>query len=418
MTLRTVLHTFVSRFLILILNFGVIIFTTNMWGSEGKGVISLLIADLAIVCFFSNVLVGSSISYFASRIKQEKLLLLSYAWSVIISIVVPYCVTYSHSQEHLWYLMAISLAFSLLTANINLFVGQQKISLFNIYTILQQVVLIGVLLLFIFIFKQKSIETYFLCQLLTYIILFATSTYSLLKDCSIRLFTFSKEAFIDMFHYGWKNQLSAFMQFLNNRLSYYFLSNIQGLSSVGIYSIGVAFSEAIWTISRSLAVILYSEIVNTDEETDTIERTKFSLKICFILSVISIGLMLCIPDWIYTKIFGKDFSETKSIIYFLSPGILAISVSNIIGHYFSGTNQLRILNVKSLVGLAFTVLLSIILIPKFGITGACIATTISYLISSGILFWKFYSTTNFSFSDYGISKKEILILMQNLKKSK
>ena len=38
-----------------------------MWGSEGKGSISIVIANAAIVGFFSNILAGSSISYFASK---------------------------------------------------------------------------------------------------------------------------------------------------------------------------------------------------------------------------------------------------------------------------------------------------------------------------------------------------------------
>ena len=45
---NTIVKTFISRFLILILNFGLVVYTTNMWGSEGKGVVSIVIADLTI----------------------------------------------------------------------------------------------------------------------------------------------------------------------------------------------------------------------------------------------------------------------------------------------------------------------------------------------------------------------------------
>jgi O-antigen/teichoic acid export membrane protein len=88
--------------------------------------------------------------------------------------------------------------------------------------------------------------------------------------------------------------------------------------------------------------------------------------------------MLLIPAELYSMIFGKDFSQTKEIILFLSPGILAIAVSNIIGYYFAGINKLRILNVKAIIGLIFTVVSSLYIIPKWGIRGACIVTSISY----------------------------------------
>ena len=85
----TILKTFFSRFLILILSFGLVIFSTQFWGSEGKGSISIVIANAAIVSFFSSIFAGSSTSYFASKFKTEQILLYSYVWSVVTGICVP-----------------------------------------------------------------------------------------------------------------------------------------------------------------------------------------------------------------------------------------------------------------------------------------------------------------------------------------
>ena len=86
---QTIIQTFLSRFLILALNFGLVIFTTNFWGSEGKGIISLVIADLAIVGFFTNIFVGSSVTYFAPKLKKEQILLYAYIWSIIAGVAIP-----------------------------------------------------------------------------------------------------------------------------------------------------------------------------------------------------------------------------------------------------------------------------------------------------------------------------------------
>lgn len=184
------------------------------------------------------------------------------------------------------------------------------------------------------------------------------------------------------------------------------LSAITGIASVGVFSIGVAFSESVWTISRSVSVILYSDIVNTADRQEAIKNTKFALKISFLLSLVLLLLMIAIPSWVYSSIFGKDFTGVKQIILYLSPGILAIASSNIVGHYFSAINQLRILNIKSFVGLFFTLALSLLLIPKFGILGACIATSVSYIVSSVILFYEFYKTSPFHVSDFWLTKHE------------
>ena len=111
-------------------------------------------------------------------------------------------------------------------------------------------------------------------------------------------------------------------------------------------------------------------------------------------------------------IFGKEFRNTKEIMLLLSPGIFAIAVSDMVGHYFSGMRELKILNVKSIVGLIVTVVFSFIAIPRWGILGACIATTSSYLVSAFLLFRKFYGATTFSLKDYLVSKEEIQLLKE------
>lgn len=415
---NTILKTFISRFLILVLNFGLVIYSTNMWGSEGKGVISIVIADLAIISFFANIFVGSSMSYFASKFKTEEILPFAYIWSLLIGILIPVIFTFNHASEYSNYLIALSVLSSLLAANVNLFVGQQNIKMFNLYTVLQQIVHIIFIAIIVYLIKITSVNAYFMAQISCFGVLFLGSIFQVFKNCDFKRISLSKEVCGKLFDYGWKTQLSAFLQFLNNRLSFYFLEYFKGIVSVGIFSVGVAFSEAIWTVSRSLSVILYADVVNNKSYNEAIEKTKISLRVSFLVTLLFITVMLFIPSQIYSMIFGKDFSETKEIVLFLSPGILAIAVSNIIGYYFAGINKLRILNVKSLIGLVFTVISSFYIIPRWGIRGACMITSVSYCLSSGLLFWRFYQITEFRFQDFILSKTEVALLLNKVLKKK
>ncbi|MGO4707731.1 polysaccharide biosynthesis C-terminal domain-containing protein [Chryseobacterium sp. 2TAF14] len=414
-----VVQTFISRFLILILSFGLVIFSTNMWGSEGKGTISIVIANVALVSFFSSIFSGSSTSYFARKFKVEQVLAYSYLWSLIIGTAVPLIFSFAAIQnEFLYYLIGISVLSSLLSTNISLFIGTQNIRFFNIYTVLQQLVHVLFLLILIYIVQLKDVSVYFLAQIFCLLCLFLTSLFLILKKCKFSEFSFSKPVFINMFEYGWKTQLSAFIQFLNYRLSFYFLEYFEGIAAVGIFSIGITFSEAIWTITRSIAVVLYSDVVNSESREESIAKTKSSLKLSFTLMLVFFLGILIIPGFAYSFIFGKEFSETKTIMLLLAPGILAIAVSDMIGYYFSGIKELKILNIKSIVGLLITVGFSFFAIPKWGIWGACFVTTFSYVVSAAILFWKFYKSTDFNIKDYIISKPGINSLIKTFSKKR
>jgi len=409
-----IVQTFISRFLILILNFGLVIYSTNMWGSDGKGIISIVIANITIVSFVTNIFSGSSVTYFASKQKTEQILLYSYLWSVIVGVLIPLVLSLFQDSEYTFYLVGLSVLSAFLTTNINLFVGQRNIKMFNLYTILQQALHIIFLAILIYGFNYLSVTTYFIAQMWCLGVLFLVSSYQVLKTCQLSKIRFSGKIQKLIFSYGWKTQLSAFIQFLNYRLSFYFLEFYKGIASVGIFSIGVAFSEAIWTVSRSLSVVLYSDVVNSNNENEILIKAKTSLKISFLITLGFIIFVVLLPSQFYTIIFGKDFSQTKKIILLLSPGILSIAVSNIIGFYFAGINKLRILNVKSIIGLIFTLIASVFVIPKWGIVGACIVTSISYCLSSSVLFWKFYQITDFRVKDFFFSRLEIKIMTQKL----
>lgn len=403
----TILKTFVSRFLILILSFGLVIFSTQFWGSEGKGTISIVIANAAIVSFFSSIFAGSSTSYFASKFKTEQILIYSYAWSVLTGITVPLLFSFSEIQStYIFHLIGISVFSAFLSVNVNVFIGMRNIKMFNIYTVLQQLLHVIFLFGFIFILNLKDVSSYFTAQIFCLAILFLLSFFQIIKKCTPSNFKFSSEVFKNMFDYGWKNQLSALIQFLNYRLSFYFLEHYEGISAVGIFSVGITFAEAIWTITRSIAVVLYSEVINSKSKAESILKTKHSLKLSFNLMLIFILGIIIIPASVYEVIFGSAFRDTKQIMLILSPGIFAIAVSDMVGYYFSGIKELKILNIKSIAGLFVTVILSIILIPKYGIYGAGISTVASYCLSALILFYHFYRSTTFNFKDFLISKTD------------
>ena len=414
MNQNIVLQTFFSRFLVLLLNFGLVIYTVNLWGSDGKGAISMVIADLTIISFFTNIFVGSTVSYYASKFKTEQILPVAYLWSLLSGVLIATAFSFVHPSEYSVHLLILSVIAALLTTNINLFIGKKNVHLFNLYSVAQYLIHFVFILIIVYAVRVNSVSVYFTAQILCLGILYLISTVQIMRHCNFTLISVSKSIVRQLFQYGWKTQLSAFLQFLNYRLSFYFLESFKGIVSVGIFSVGVVFAEAIWMVSRSLSVILYSDLVNNSNPDYAIAKTKAAIRVSFFVTLLFLLIMLIIPAQFYAVIFGEDFIQTKQIVVLLSPGILAIAVSNIIGYYFAGINKLKILNVKSIIGLLITIVASYYIVPRWGIIGACVVTTISYCISSAILFWRFYQLTDFNMKDFLFSKSEIALIVNRI----
>jgi O-antigen/teichoic acid export membrane protein len=406
MYLSNIFKTIASKAAILIINFLLVIITTHLWGTEGRGMISILIADISIIAIFNNVLGGSSVSFFTPKLGVNKLIMPAYLWIFILTPVVAITINILQSHGNLYYLMILAVLNSLVAAHYMIFAGKENFKLFNIFSLLVPILTLVFILLFVFIFKYKSVNAYIFGFSIGLCLVWLISFYYL-KPYINNKPVLSFKAIKDMMSYGWQTELSYFLHFLSYRLSYYFILHYMGMSTVGIFSVGIALAESIWLISRSIATVQFAKIINSIEKGVDINITKSSVKLSMISSLIASLILIFLPSSVYSFVFGHNFFEVKKIMLFLFPGIVAIAISNIYGHYFSATGQTKTLIVKSFLGLLVTIGLSIILIPKWGIMGACITASLSYMASSGYLLYKFYTKTKFNLKDFTFTWKDM-----------
>ncbi len=95
-------------------------------------------------------------------------------------------------------------------------------------------------------------------------------------------------------------------------------------------------------------------------------------------SVAILIVLLLVPESVFT-FFGKSFSGTRLIIGGLSVGIISNALSMMFSHYFAGLGKPKYNTIGSSVGLVFTLALGFWLISSYGIMGAAITASCSYL---------------------------------------
>ena len=381
---KDTLITLISKVLILLGNFAIVVFSSRLWGAEGRGFIALFMADLSLIAIFTNVFTNSSISYFINKLGANRLSAQAYLFSFIIAAfggIVALCL----GREMISLFLFIAASFSgLITFHNALFIGKQKIPYYNLITLIQPFLLL--LLMFLYnLIPELSYFSYFLAYISTLFILVGIVIALTFKKVERYHLQFDKQAAKELWKFGWQIELSSFLQFFNYRLSYYFLTLFTDISSVGIFSIGVSISESIWIVGRSISLVQYSDVI---KEGDTAHSRKGTVKaswVSFFVSIICVGMVLLLPNTVFTTIFGDEFLHVKEIILWLSPGIVALAGSTVMGNYFSAIGEPKILIIKSAIGVVATLICSLLLIKSWGITGACITNSIAYITSSVVI---------------------------------
>jgi O-antigen/teichoic acid export membrane protein len=92
--------------------------------------------------------------------------------------------------------------------------------------------------------------------------------------------------------------------------------------------------------------------------------------------------------------FGPAFAESVWAVWLLLPGIVTFSIARVLSMYLLGRNQLRVDLGASACGLVVTLVLDLLLIPRFGFRGAAVASSIAYTCAMAVdLAWVMRSTT-------------------------
>lgn len=415
--LKIIFGTITTRVISAVLSFLIIILNSRLLGAEGQGTISLVVLGITINSLISSFVGGSSLVYLIPRYNLFKLMFLSYNWAVISSFLGTLILFLFNLIPEQLYLdvFIISLVLQLANVNTSSLLGKKKVVLYNISAVIQIISIFTILNVYLFILHKVEVSSYITALKLGSLIYFSLSLFFVIKLLTEISFKNLNEVLVQMLKYGSFIQFANILQLMNYRLSYYIIEFYYGRSSLGQYSVGIQFSESLWLVSRSLAMIQYSEISNSNDNDFNKKITLQFIKLSFLVTNFGLFCLLLIPESVFIFILEKDFSNIKMIISSLGLGILSMSVSVMFSHYLSGIGKHFYNTIGSGIGFVITVILGFLLIPKFGILGAGITASISYLISAIYLLIIFIRMSNSNITDFLITKSDFNYIINKIK---
>ena len=400
--IRSVVFSFIVRFASAVLNFLVIVLLSNVLGSEGKGICSRYITIIANALIFCDFIGGPPLVFMAAKYRVSNILLPSYLWSALTSLITIY-VFYLLGQfpeNELPVMMILSFLNSCIAIHQNILSGKMKFLQLNIVILIQSLVLFLTLKYFFRIsgevFELAPAPVHYLMALgVSYgagsLIGFLFIVFLEKTGERVRLISFLSEAF----RYGFVNILGHALQFINQRLSYFFLQP----QSLGVFSNASSIGESLWLIPNSIATVQYGKVSNMPDKKAAEQVSLFFLKLNLLLCFFAVIIMLLLPDSFFIWLFGKEFSGISHLLLLLAPGLFFYGGYLILGHHFSGRGKFM-LNLKSIAaGLTVTILgFAYLLIFKksFTMEEAALLTTVSYSGNFIFAFAVFFRETGIS----------------------
>jgi O-antigen/teichoic acid export membrane protein len=168
--------------------------------------------------------------------------------------------------------------------------------------------------------------------------------------------------------------------FLNFRADSFLVEYFGGVSNLGIYSVAVAAAELPWFLSRAVSTACYGRLGR--EPTDA--AASLTAKALRHTTIPLLGLFIAIGvtgPFLLPLVFGTAFRGAVPVLLVLLPGNLCCGLGSVFSAYF--TNHLGRPEISlCIAGLSalLDVIGCMVIVPRLGMVGGALASTIAYVI--------------------------------------
>lgn len=381
--IRPVLGTVAARVVITAMNLLLIIAAGQMLGAQGLGSISMLLLGVTIVLLLNHVVGGGGLVYVVPRHGVRMLLGPSYAWALVTAAVAMglQSVAPLATEDLVVHVVALGFLQSLNSIHLNILLGRERIALQNSILVGQAVLQFAAFLLLLDL-HGSSLGDYILATYVAHGATALVSGYFALQHLGPAEASEQPSAWSALFRQGGLAQGANLLQLLNYRAAYYMIEHFRGLGALGIFSVTTQLAESAWLVPKSIGGVLYSKMSNMWEAEQQRTLTLTLLKASMLVGALCSFVLVLLPEGLYTLVFGQDIRDLHPILYWMVPGLVAMSGSQVLSHYLSGTGRILHNTIGSGLGVLVTLPLGWFLIPRYGLQGAAMTASMAYTLSA------------------------------------
>lgn len=177
--------------------------------------------------------------------------------------------------------------------------------------------------------------------------------------------------------FGLRAYVGRVMQLGNYRLDQWLLGAISGARALGLYSVAVAWAEALWYLPTALAAVQRPDLVRSDPRIAG-ERAARVFRGSILVTAISGILMIALAPFLCTVVFGEPFRDSVGQLRVLVLGAVGIVAVKLLGNALVARGRPGLQSVAVGIGFLGTVVLDVLLIPPYAGMGAAIASSAAY----------------------------------------
>jgi PST family polysaccharide transporter len=183
---------------------------------------------------------------------------------------------------------------------------------------------------------------------------------------------------------SWPLLLSGLAVMLYMRLDIVMLREMAGDREAGIYAAATRLSEIWYFLPMVIVSSSFPVIIKSRDSTPGLYLSRLR-KLYFFMIWLAVGVSLPLSFFsglLVSILFGEGFKEAGPVFAIQLWASVAVFLGVASSQYLLAEQLQKISFYRTLIGLLCNAAINLVLIPKFGATGAAIATVVSYFIAT------------------------------------
>jgi len=359
-------------------------------GPEGKGMLALALLLPGMLGFFLSGGITVANVYFAGsqRLDVPTLAANSMGFALVMTILGLGAVIGVASTGWLeavvpgvpvWILLLAMLGFPIVLLNgffSTILQGLQRIGTVNLINLIQSILTLSLTLLLVIGWKLGLLGA-LLASLASWGLSLIVWCITLRRHGGVLTPRWSYDVLRSTLSFGLRGYIGNVLQFFNYRIDMFILNYFLGPTSVGIYAVSVRLAELLWYLPNAVGFVIFPKAAASKPEEMNVFTPRVFRITLGLTALGALGLAL-VGRPVINLVFSSAFVSAFIPMLVLLPGVVLLGGAKVLTNELAGRGYPHYNSLNAGLALILTVVLDLALIPRYGVVGAALTSSIAY----------------------------------------
>jgi O-antigen/teichoic acid export membrane protein len=224
---------------------------------------------------------------------------------------------------------------------------------------------------------------------------------------------FDVPLFRRMIRYGLKSHVQIIASHFHFKADMYLVAFYASPAQVAYYAIAARLAEHMMTVPQSLGLALFPRLAGADVARAHLMTATACRQTLAVTTTVGLGLCL-LGRWLITTWYGADYASAADPLVFICLGVVMMSLYVLLSRNFTSRNKQVVNIISAYLALFGNLGMNVILIPRYGIVGAAVATAISYSAAALLLLVFFLMESRLAWHEVLILRRSDIAMWRKL----